>query len=186
MPACQRLYNTCSGGVRDDRRFFEACANFDEGSSQADGQCTCTLGLTAEFTTFPISRTAVYNRGTPSRLPAGPGGRRTRDRNLRNQRLHHLRLSGLISSHGCAGASRALIHFVARINSRAQSAPAATFYVRRTYSGRPSSSIRFSEATAMATSVVCRPSERSEINACLLLKKTIMTDDDRSHRAMES
>ena len=35
--------------------------------------------------------------------------------------------------------------------------PAATVYVRRTYSGRPSLSIRFSEATAMATSVVCRP-----------------------------
>src|ERR1700730_10700048 len=49
---------------------------------------------------------------------------------------------------------------VARINSRAQSAPAATFYVRRTYTGRPSSSIRFSEATAMATSVICRPPVR--------------------------
>jgi hypothetical protein len=33
-------------------------------------------------------------------------------------------------------------------------------YVRRTYSGRPSFSMRFSEATAMATSVVCRPSVR--------------------------
>jgi hypothetical protein len=39
-------------------------------------------------------------------------------------------------------------------------APAATIYVRRTYSGRPSSSMRFSEATAMATSVVCRPPVR--------------------------
>jgi hypothetical protein len=38
--------------------------------------------------------------------------------------------------------------------------PAATFYVRRTYTGRPSSIIWFSEATAMATSVVCRPSVR--------------------------
>jgi hypothetical protein len=38
--------------------------------------------------------------------------------------------------------------------------PAATFYVRRTYSGRPSSSIRFSEAAAIATSVVCRPPVR--------------------------
>ena len=38
--------------------------------------------------------------------------------------------------------------------------PASTFHVRRTYSGRPSSSIRFSDATAMATSVVCRPSVR--------------------------
>ena len=35
--------------------------------------------------------------------------------------------------------------------------PGSTFHVRRTYSGRPSSSIRFSDATAMATSVVCRP-----------------------------
>jgi hypothetical protein len=50
--------------------------------------------------------------------------------------------------------------FVARINSRAQSAPRSDIYVRRTYSGRPSSSMRFSEAAAMATSVVCRPSVR--------------------------
>src|ERR1700730_3911350 len=49
------------------------------------------------------------------------------------------------------------IHFVARINSGAQSAPTATFYLRRTYTGHPSSSIRLSEATAMATSVVGRP-----------------------------
>jgi hypothetical protein len=35
--------------------------------------------------------------------------------------------------------------------------PRSDIYVRRTYSGRPSSSIRFSEATAMATSVICRP-----------------------------
>jgi uncharacterized protein (DUF1810 family) len=35
--------------------------------------------------------------------------------------------------------------------------PAPTVHVRRRYSGRPSSSMRFSEATAMATSVVCRP-----------------------------
>jgi hypothetical protein len=47
--------------------------------------------------------------------------------------------------------------FVARINSRAQSALRSDIYVRRTYSGRPSSSIRFSEAVAMATSVICRP-----------------------------
>jgi hypothetical protein len=52
------------------------------------------------------------------------------------------------------------VRFVARINSRAQSAPRSDIYVRRTYSGRPSSSMRFSEATAMATSVVCRPSVR--------------------------
>src|ERR1700731_4146342 len=51
-------------------------------------------------------------------------------------------------------------HFVARIGSRAKSAPAPTVYRRRTYSGRPSSSMRLSEATAMATSVVCRPSVR--------------------------
>jgi hypothetical protein len=38
--------------------------------------------------------------------------------------------------------------------------PAPTVHVRRTYSGRPSSSIRLSEATAIATSVVCRPSVR--------------------------
>jgi porin len=51
-------------------------------------------------------------------------------------------------------------HFVARINIRAPSGPRSDIYVRRTYSGRPSSSIRFSEATAMATSVVCRPMVR--------------------------
>ncbi len=51
-------------------------------------------------------------------------------------------------------------HFVARISSRAKSAPRIHIHVRRTYSGRPSSSMRFSEATAMATSVVCRPSVR--------------------------
>src|SRR6202040_2639466 len=51
-------------------------------------------------------------------------------------------------------------HFVARISSRAKSARRIHFHVRRTYSGRPSSSMRFSEATAMATSVVCRPSVR--------------------------
>jgi hypothetical protein len=51
-------------------------------------------------------------------------------------------------------------HLVARINSQAQSTPRSDIYGRRTYSGRPSSSIRFSEATAMATSVVCRPSVR--------------------------
>ena len=50
--------------------------------------------------------------------------------------------------------------FVARINSRARSAPRSDIYVRRTYSGRPSSSMRFSEAAAMATSVVCRPPVR--------------------------
>ena len=53
-----------------------------------------------------------------------------------------------------------LERFVARINSRAQSAPRSDIYVRRTYSGRPSSSMRFSEAAAMATSVVCRPPVR--------------------------
>src|SRR6266404_8434885 len=47
--------------------------------------------------------------------------------------------------------------FVARINIRAQSGPRSDIYVRRTYSGRPSSSIRFREATAIATSVICRP-----------------------------
>jgi hypothetical protein len=52
------------------------------------------------------------------------------------------------------------VRFVARINIRAQSGPRSDIYVRRTYSGRPSSSIRFSEATAMATSVICRPSVR--------------------------
>src|SRR5271169_3525437 len=41
-----------------------------------------------------------------------------------------------------------------------KSAPRIHFHVRRTYSGRPSSSMRFSDATAMATSVVCRPSVR--------------------------
>src|SRR5258708_2931670 len=51
----------------------------------------------------------------------------------------------------------AITRFVAWINSRAQSAPCICVYERRRYSGRPSSSMRFSEATAMATSVVCRP-----------------------------
>jgi hypothetical protein len=50
--------------------------------------------------------------------------------------------------------------FVARIGRRAKLAPRIHFYERRTYSGRPSSSMRFSDATAMATSVVCRPSVR--------------------------
>jgi hypothetical protein len=50
--------------------------------------------------------------------------------------------------------------FVARISSRAKSAPRIRYHVRRTYSGRPSSSMRFSDATAMATSVVRRPSVR--------------------------
>src|SRR6202011_439871 len=50
--------------------------------------------------------------------------------------------------------------FVARINSRAKSAPRICIYERRRYSGRPSSSMRFGEATAMATSVFCRPSVR--------------------------
>jgi putative transposase len=40
-----------------------------------------------------------------------------------------------------------------------RSRPPAFVFIRR-YSGRPSSSMRFSEATAMATSVVCRPSVR--------------------------
>jgi len=42
--------------------------------------------------------------------------------------------------------------------------PASTFHVRRTYSGRPSSSMRFSEATAMATprsSAALRSAKRS-------------------------
>jgi hypothetical protein len=52
------------------------------------------------------------------------------------------------------------LRFVAQINSRAHPAPRSDIYVRRTYSGRPSSSIRFSEPTAMATSVVCRPPVR--------------------------
>jgi len=52
---------------------------------------------------------------------------------------------------------RALLH---GSTAGAQSAPGATFYVRRTYSGRPSSSMRFSEAAAMATSVICRPPVR--------------------------
>jgi len=38
--------------------------------------------------------------------------------------------------------------------------PRMHFHERRTYSGRPSFSMRFSEATAMATSIVCRPSVR--------------------------
>src|SRR5882762_9139795 len=54
----------------------------------------------------------------------------------------------------------ALMGFVARIGTRAKSAPAPTVHGRRTYSGRPSSSMRLSEATAMATSVLCRPSVR--------------------------
>src|SRR6266404_4336812 len=42
----------------------------------------------------------------------------------------------------------------------ARTGAAPTVYGRRTYSGRPSSSMRLSEAIAMATSVVCRPSVR--------------------------
>src|SRR5262249_14503361 len=38
--------------------------------------------------------------------------------------------------------------------------PPSTAHARRTYSGRPSSSMRLSEAAAMATSVVCRPPVR--------------------------
>src|SRR5258708_7408649 len=40
------------------------------------------------------------------------------------------------------------------------SPPAPTVHMRRTYSGRPSSSMRFSDATVMATSVVWRPPVR--------------------------
>jgi hypothetical protein len=50
--------------------------------------------------------------------------------------------------------------FVARIGRRAKLAPRIHFHERRTYCGRPSSSMWFSEATAIATSVVCRPSVR--------------------------
>jgi hypothetical protein len=57
-------------------------------------------------------------------------------------------------------AFRTAYGFVARIGRRAKLAPRIHFYERRTYSGRPSSSMRFSDATAMATSVVCRPSVR--------------------------
>ena len=55
---------------------------------------------------------------------------------------------------------RPFLHFVARISSWAKSALRIDIYLRRTYSGRPSFSIRLSDATAMATSVVCRPSVR--------------------------
>jgi multidrug efflux pump subunit AcrA (membrane-fusion protein) len=44
--------------------------------------------------------------------------------------------------------------FVARISSRAKSALRVHVHVRRMYSGRPSSSMRFSDATAIATSAV--------------------------------
>jgi hypothetical protein len=54
-------------------------------------------------------------------------------------------------------------HFVARISSWAKSALRIDIYLRRTYSGRPSFSIRLSDATAMATSVVCRPSVRERV-----------------------
>ena len=59
-----------------------------------------------------------------------------------------------------AGDKAALPHFVARISSWAKSALRIDIYLRRTYSGRPSFSIRLSDATPMATSVVCRPSVR--------------------------
>jgi hypothetical protein len=42
----------------------------------------------------------------------------------------------------------------------AKSDPGIHFHLRRPYSGRPSSSMRFSDATAMATSVVCRRAVR--------------------------
>jgi hypothetical protein len=67
------------------------------------------------------------------------------------------------ASHGSSGrpsATSGARHFVARISSRAKSAPRIHFHLRRTYSGRPSSSMRFSDTTAMASSVVCRPSVR--------------------------
>ncbi len=60
-------------------------------------------------------------------------------------------------------------HFVARISSRANLAPRIHFHMRRTYSGRPSSSMRFSDATAIASSVVCRPSVR-ERSASLITR----------------
>jgi predicted N-acetyltransferase YhbS len=58
--------------------------------------------------------------------------------------------------------SIALLHGSAagRSQPRASAIMRIRYHVRRTYSGRPSSSIRFSDATAMATSVVSRPSVR--------------------------
>ena len=50
------------------------------------------------------------------------------------------------ASHGSSGrpsATSGARHFVARISSRAKSAPRIHFHLRRTYSGRPSSSMRF-------------------------------------------
>jgi hypothetical protein len=61
---------------------------------------------------------------------------------------------------GVETALRSNRRFVARISSRAKSARRMHFHERRTYSGRPSFNMRFSEATAMATSIVCRPSVR--------------------------
>jgi len=71
---------------------------------------------------------------------------------------------GMVERNATAPADKRIefrIHFVARISSWARSAPGIYFHERRMYSGRPSPSMRFNEATAMATSVVCRRSVRA-------------------------
>ena len=60
-------------------------------------------------------------------------------------------------------------HFVAWISSWAKSALRIDIHLRRRYSGRPSFSIRLSDATAIATSVVCRPSVRERSAAPITL-----------------
>src|ERR1700730_4899469 len=107
--------------------------------------------------TFPLSGggvdavEGVFGNGRAPAVRRSAAGRRSDERGL--SRVRHFAQDRLQDF-------RALQRFVARINSRAQSASRSDIYVRRTYSGRPSSIMRFSEAAAMATSVVCRPPVR--------------------------
>jgi len=97
-------------------------------------------------------------RTKPASRPHLPGGKRDHraDRAGRSPRRRAIHAGIPRDQSGMHGSGL----FVARINSRAQSAPRSDIYGRRTYSGRPSSSMRFSVAMAMATSVICRPSVR--------------------------
>lgn len=115
----------------------------------------------AETFTGVVFQDPVITAEAPSRLGGSvvtftPGARTAWHSHPVGQTLFCLSGVGRI----CFKREKPQVRFVARINSRAQSAPRRDIYVRRTYSGRPSSSMPFSEATAMATSVVCRPPVR--------------------------
>jgi hypothetical protein len=58
--------------------------------------------------------------------------------------------------------------------------PLAFYYARRTYSGRPSSSIRFSACTAMATSVARRRSVRKRSPAPMTRLRRLMSAATRA------